>query len=124
MKNRVAAQYIEDITVFFLNDTPTTEIYTLSLHDALPILYEVLVLRRHNFSQICRDQEGRNTHMCLPTTNTEKHNLTHTHTHTHTCASMFIQSYRKKHTHTLVPPCSYNHTEKHTHIHRSISISM
>src|SRR5690606_40110963 len=24
--------------LFFLNDTPTTEIYTLSLHDALPIL--------------------------------------------------------------------------------------
>ena len=25
------------ITVFFFNDTSTTEIYTLSLHDALPI---------------------------------------------------------------------------------------
>src|SRR4051812_33879969 len=25
-------------TLFFFNDTPTTEIYTLSLHDALPIL--------------------------------------------------------------------------------------
>src|SRR5438045_9705901 len=25
---------------FFFNDTPTTEIYTLSLHDALPILSE------------------------------------------------------------------------------------
>src|SRR2546427_854934 len=24
-------------TLFFFNDTPTTEIYTLSLHDALPI---------------------------------------------------------------------------------------
>ena len=24
---------------FFFNDTATTEIYTLSLHDALPILY-------------------------------------------------------------------------------------
>src|SRR5689334_24680962 len=24
---------------FFFNDTPTTEIYTLSLHDALPISY-------------------------------------------------------------------------------------
>src|SRR2546422_7233887 len=24
---------------FFFNDTPTTEIYTLSLHDALPILF-------------------------------------------------------------------------------------
>src|SRR3712207_7124098 len=26
-------------TVFFFNDTATTEIYTLSLHDALPISY-------------------------------------------------------------------------------------
>src|SRR5947207_11581204 len=25
------------LSLFFLNDTPTTEIYTLSLHDALPI---------------------------------------------------------------------------------------
>ena len=25
------------VTVFFFNDTATTEIYTLSLHDALPI---------------------------------------------------------------------------------------
>src|SRR5687768_16270982 len=30
--------------VFFLNDTSTTEIYTLSLHDALPIYGRVLVL--------------------------------------------------------------------------------
>src|SRR5258708_7811670 len=27
--------------LFFFNDTATTEIYTLSLHDALPISYEV-----------------------------------------------------------------------------------
>src|SRR3989337_1212225 len=27
----------EDVDVFFFNDTATTEIYTLSLHDALPI---------------------------------------------------------------------------------------
>ena len=27
---------------FFFNDTATTEIYTLSLHDALPILYTAL----------------------------------------------------------------------------------
>ena len=26
-----------DIFLFFFNDTATTEIYTLSLHDALPI---------------------------------------------------------------------------------------
>ena len=28
-----------DIVIFFFNDTATTEIYTLSLHDALPILF-------------------------------------------------------------------------------------
>src|SRR3989337_3054181 len=28
--------------LFFFNDTATTEIYTLSLHDALPILLEVV----------------------------------------------------------------------------------
>src|SRR6266536_2842127 len=28
--------------VFFFNDTPTTEIYPLSLHDALPICIEIL----------------------------------------------------------------------------------
>ena len=30
---------------FFFNDTATTEIYTLSLHDALPILYDVFCYR-------------------------------------------------------------------------------
>src|SRR2546427_10151472 len=32
---------------FFFNDTATTEIYTLSLHDALPISDRRLELRRH-----------------------------------------------------------------------------
>src|SRR4030095_17214675 len=30
--------------VFFVNDTATTEIYTLSLHDALPILFKYVLL--------------------------------------------------------------------------------
>src|SRR5262245_66655373 len=29
--------FIDDFFLFFFNDTATTEIYTLSLHDALPI---------------------------------------------------------------------------------------
>src|SRR3712207_9108668 len=33
-----------DLVFFFFNDTATTEIYTLSLHDALPILQEQLQL--------------------------------------------------------------------------------
>src|SRR6267143_2729909 len=37
MLNEIAATDIF-ILIFFFNDTATTEIYTLSLHDALPIL--------------------------------------------------------------------------------------
>src|SRR5688572_33416062 len=32
--------------LFFFNDTPTTEIYTLSLHDALPISFGFRLARR------------------------------------------------------------------------------
>src|SRR6266404_9349620 len=33
--------FLFDLFFFFFNDTATTEIYTLSLHDALPIAAEV-----------------------------------------------------------------------------------
>src|SRR2546425_13186163 len=33
----ICSSYLTFIFVFFFNDTATTEIYTLSLHDALPI---------------------------------------------------------------------------------------
>src|SRR3712207_9103059 len=36
----------DDLTFFFFNDTATTEIYTLSLHDALPILRTLQPKRR------------------------------------------------------------------------------
>src|SRR5207344_3530509 len=38
--------FFNELDVFFFNDTATTEIYTLSLHDALPI------------SQTCRNHSG------------------------------------------------------------------
>src|SRR3712207_9250719 len=40
---------------FFFNDTATTEIYTLSLHDALPILHPVQALRRPGDPALARD---------------------------------------------------------------------
>src|SRR3989442_16019329 len=36
---------------FFFNDTATTEIYTLSLHDALPICIDLLQLRAKSFAE-------------------------------------------------------------------------
>src|SRR5258706_4648376 len=37
---------------FFFNDTATTEIYTLSLHDALPIFFEASYLNRTSDQQL------------------------------------------------------------------------
>src|SRR3712207_7772038 len=41
--------------IFFLNDTATTEIYTLSLHDALPIFLGLIDLHRREV----RDHRAR-----------------------------------------------------------------
>src|SRR3989449_11206312 len=40
---------------FFFNDTATTEIYTLSLHDALPISRGRAVARRRGWRVVSRD---------------------------------------------------------------------
>src|SRR2546427_4732860 len=47
---------------FFFNDTATTEIYTLSLHDALPILQSKRAMIRANplcrlYVRVCRRME-------------------------------------------------------------------
>src|SRR3989454_10447943 len=44
---------------FFFNDTATTEIYTLSLHDALPISHLTEKLREHHALGISRETVRR-----------------------------------------------------------------
>src|SRR5438445_10203687 len=45
--------YLSIYSFFFFNDTATTEIYTLSLHDALPILaYALFRSRDHSASPL------------------------------------------------------------------------
>src|SRR5258707_15610128 len=49
--------YFTYVYSFFFNDTATTEIYTLSLHDALPILETlviIMVANKYAFLQITR----------------------------------------------------------------------
>src|SRR5258708_39323892 len=47
-------------SLFFFNDTATTEIYTLSLHDALPILglagKAFAIAQRHDVERLARRQ--------------------------------------------------------------------
>ena len=48
------------VFVFFFNDTATTEIYTLSLHDALPIYYNTYspALAAHRIKAIFKNEPG------------------------------------------------------------------
>src|SRR2546430_7076695 len=46
------------LCLFFFNDTATTEIYTLSLHDALPILSAVLAA--DDIARIDRQEASKN----------------------------------------------------------------
>src|SRR5699024_11714667 len=62
--------------LFFLNDTPTTEIYTLSLHDALPILKKtkkrphITVCKR---SSVMENIGLEPTTSCVPRKRSEEH---------------------------------------------------
>ena len=49
--------------VFFFNDTATTEIYTLSLHDALPISHPVLHAPRTATTKRDHDLAAFNIHL-------------------------------------------------------------
>src|SRR2546422_6703193 len=46
-------------TFFFFNDTATTEIYTLSLHDALPISNRALAVQMEQHLSGCHDGAQR-----------------------------------------------------------------
>src|SRR5882762_12034389 len=50
--------FFVSLSFFFFNDTATTEIYTLSLHDALPISHPPLSLLHRNCAH-CRIGFGR-----------------------------------------------------------------
>src|SRR2546429_6649525 len=56
----------ERLSVFFFNDTATTEIYTLSLHDALPICGE-------SYKHAGRTQALGLAAVKLPSTRSEEH---------------------------------------------------
>src|SRR2546426_7322404 len=46
-------RYTFHSSFFFFNDTATTEIYTLSLHDALPISYAIGIITLYVSHAIC-----------------------------------------------------------------------
>src|SRR3712207_9243219 len=55
------------IVFFFFNDTATTEIYTLSLHDALPISSHSATTSSATCNRTSGTEEGRRTWVCART---------------------------------------------------------
>src|SRR3712207_9571459 len=51
----IADTYPNDLVFFFFNDTATTEIYTLSLHDALPIFAIAAKQQQKPEAQVIRE---------------------------------------------------------------------
>src|SRR5438309_7603068 len=89
--------YISMFSIFFFNDTATTEIYTLSLHDALPISsggsYQ-------EFSCRLRDDC-----MCLHTARSEEH-TSELQSQFHLVCRLLLE--KKKNTLTRAPRCTRN----------------
>src|SRR3712207_8273988 len=52
---------------FFFNDTATTEIYTLSLHDALPIYWRKMAASRSSGRHTTAKTQFRKRGRCAPT---------------------------------------------------------
>src|SRR5438034_5793227 len=52
-------------SLFFFNDTATTEIYTLSLHDALPICREFIARLFHRLHTTCLSRGTDTDQPCL-----------------------------------------------------------
>src|SRR5438270_10708142 len=65
------ASIIMGLTIFFFNDTATTEIYTLSLHDALPISNK----RKSKHSAMLRNKETRHRMFIGLLNTTRKHSV-------------------------------------------------
>src|SRR5437867_9510401 len=60
------------LSFFFFNDTPPTDIYTLSLHDALPIYLIGYV--RHGISHLFDNVEARSARIVFnPSKRSEEH---------------------------------------------------
>src|SRR2546430_3725942 len=80
--------------LFFFNDTATTEIYTLSLHDALPISHRACDLRR-------RLQTGKRAASCksIPDRKSTRLNSSHS----QISYAVFCLKKKKPH-HTRPPP--------------------
>src|SRR2546430_8744966 len=102
---------------FFFNDTATTEIYTLSLHDALPI-YRAAAAGALDVLQGARDGLGRDVERPRPAENGAARSEEHTselQSQSNLVCRLLLE---KKKTHRPPFVSALAHTDRRTHSHR------
>src|SRR4029434_11313577 len=95
------------IVSFFFIDTPPAEIYTLSLHDALPILCVCVCVC------VCASERVR---VCVCVCSTRDRKSTRLNS-SHTCISYAVFCLKNIHTrtHTHIQTCRHSAPTAHTH---------
>src|SRR4029434_11359327 len=99
---RINTLYALRCFIFFFNDTATTEIYTLSLHDALPILHECTHTHTHTQGYTCTD-----------ITRSEEH-TSELQSHLNLVCRLLLEN-KKQHNKTQPPHTPQTHTRRHVH---------
>src|SRR5256885_9432507 len=103
------------LSVFFFNDTATTEIYTLSLHDALPILRDAnLLLGFDGSARVLNPGVLDALHRLPPDPKTEDRKSTRLNS-SHLVISYAVFCLKKK---TYHSECSRDHLSVHLESHR------
>src|SRR2546422_10826543 len=85
---------------FFFNDTATTEIYTLSLHDALPIL---------EFAVVCAHKQTAQELSKTRTANRSEEHTSELQSRLHLVCRLLLEKKKKYKQHT---PASHRHNNK------------
>src|SRR2546429_2194988 len=95
---------LEYFTFFFFNDTATTEIYTLSLHDALPICHgeRLSAIRPHR----CRLLPAPDHRRSNPASRSEEH-TSELQSRLHLVCRLLLEKKKKKYSNFLMSALIY-----------------
>src|SRR2546430_11570686 len=86
------------VLFFFFNDTATTEIYTLSLHDALPISGEGLRVRRSMADGVRRHGQGHGGRLGLGAAHRSEEHTSELQSQSNLVCRLLLEKKKKKST--------------------------
>src|SRR5690554_8028024 len=84
------------VSFFFFNDTATTEIYTLSLHDALPICTRVLIVWHPSVRSMHRRRPSSKRYSLAPSSSRSEEHTSELQSRPHLVCRLLLEKKKKK----------------------------